>query len=76
MAQGIERLEIEGDWYEEIDMEEQIRLSNEIIGEVIEEERREANEQAPVQPPPTDEEMQAHFEDWKKRHLIVIIVKD
>ena len=50
-----------GDWYEEIRAEE---------------ERAEANEQAPVQPPPTDEEMQAHFEDWAKRHLIIGFIGD
>jgi hypothetical protein len=64
MVQGIEKLEMEGDWYEEIRAEE------------LERERQEANEQAPVQPPPTDEEMQAHFEDWAKRHLIIGFIGD
>lgn len=51
---GIEKLEVMGDWYEEIRAEEL--------------ERAEANEQAPVQPPPTDEEIEAHYQDWKKRN--------
>lgn len=51
-AQGIERLEMLGDWYEEMR---------------IEDEREEAFRDAPVHED-TDEDVEAHFLDWCDRN--------